>query len=152
MPWWAWLVVAGVLLGSEVAVQTEFWLAVIGAAALIMSALLFVGWELAPWAQGLGFALLAVGLEVFVRRRIHEMFVGPAPGLAPELIGERATAIADIEPGGVGPVELRGSTWRGRNVGESPLSAGSSARVEAVDGLQLDVRGGSRDIEARRGT
>ena len=39
MPWWAWMAVGVVILVIEVAVQTEFWLAVLGGAALLVGAI-----------------------------------------------------------------------------------------------------------------
>jgi membrane protein implicated in regulation of membrane protease activity len=45
-----------------------------------------------------------------------------------------------IEPGGRGKLELRGSTWDARNVGDTALSAGSRCLVQSVDGLTLHVR------------
>jgi membrane protein implicated in regulation of membrane protease activity len=78
---------------------------------------------------------------VFFRRQLHEKLVGHAPGLAPELEGEYGIALETIVPGAVGPVEMRGSTWRARNVGEVPLDARASVHVVGKRGILLEVRG-----------
>lgn len=144
MPWWAWMVIGGGLLATELVIQTDFWLVVLGAAALAMSGLVWLavwfGLDIPPWWQWLAFAALSVLAAVFVRRRLRETFAGAAPGVPPEFVGESATARESIEPGGIGAIELRGSTWQARNVGESPLRAGARVRVERVEGLLLDVR------------
>lgn len=140
MPWWGWLAVGAVLLASELAVQTDFWLAVLGVAALSVGALARFGIIETIWVQWAGFGVLSVFFAVFVRKRVHEKLVGTAPGIKAELIGEYGTVQTEIAPAGVGSVELRGSSWKARNVGDSPLAAGTRVRVEAVDGLQLDVR------------
>jgi membrane protein implicated in regulation of membrane protease activity len=140
MPWWAWLAVGAVILIIEVAVQTEFWLAVLGGAALMVGA---VGWvipEQPVWVQWAQLGVFSILLTVFVRRRLHEKFVGRAPGIAPDLIGESVIAQETIEPGGTGSVQHRGSVWQARNVGESAIATGHSARIERVDGVALDIR------------
>ena len=139
MPWWAWLVVGGALLAAEAAVQTEFWLAVLGFAAVVQ-ALLVLGELGGPiWVQWLTFASLSIFLAVFVRRKIVGKLVGAVPGIRPELLGETPTVTEEIAPDRVGSVELRGSVWRARNVGERTLTAGSSPRVVNVDGAVLEI-------------
>ncbi len=140
MPWWGWLAVGAVLLATEIAVQTDFWLAVLGVAALGVGALARFGLVETTWVQWAAFGVLSVFFAVFVRRKIHEKLVGSAPGIKAELIGEYGTVQAEIAPAGVGTIELRGSSWKARNVGDSPLAVGARVRVEAVDGFLLDVR------------
>ncbi|MGH0035073.1 MAG: NfeD family protein [Myxococcota bacterium] len=144
MPWWGWLAVGAALLAAEVAVQTEFWLAVLGAAALVVGMGLLVGLDAPVWGQWLAFAVLSIGLAVTVRRQVREKLAGRAPGLKPELIGEHGSCREAIEAGGVGSVEVRGSTWRARNLGSQALSEGDPIRVDSVDGLTLEVRGEAR--------
>ncbi|MDP3938637.1 MAG: NfeD family protein [Deltaproteobacteria bacterium] len=139
MPWWGWLVVGAVLLATETVIQTDFWLALLGVAAFAMAALVRFGLIETIWIQWAAFGVLAVFFSVFVRRRIHKL-VAPAPGLKAELIGEYGTVQTEIAPAGVGTIELRGSNWKARNVGDSPLAVGARVRVEAVDGFLLDVR------------
>ena len=141
MPWWGWLAVGTALLAAEVAVQTEFWLAVIGAAALGVGGLLLLGVPGPVWLQWLLFAVLSVLLAMTVRRQVSERFARLGKGIEPELIGEHGTSREDIAPGAVGSVEVRGSTWRARNVGGTALGEGDTISVQAVNGLTLDVKG-----------
>ena len=141
MPWWGWLALGCVLLGAEALVQTEFWLAVIGAAALAMGLGLSLGIEVPVWAQWAAFAVLAVAFNVGFRRRIYARLVGRAPGVGPALEGETGVAVERIEPGAVGQVELRGSSWRARNVGDAAVEARAAVRVEGRQGILLEVRG-----------
>ena len=141
MAWWAWLALAVALLAVELVVSTEFWLAMLGAAAFAVSLILLVGIEPPAWLQWLAFAVFSVLLAFTGRRRLREALAGRAPGIAPELIGERGTSREAIAPGALGSVELRGSTWRARNVGQGALRAGDPVRVERIEGLMLDVRG-----------
>lgn len=141
MPWWGWLVFGAALLGAEIAVGTDFWLATVGAAALVMGLALPLIDDPRTWIQWIAFAVLAVAFNALFRRRLHERLVGRPPGLDPELVGESGVALAAIAPGAQGSVELRGSTWQARNVGTEPLAARAPVRVTAVRGIVLEVEG-----------
>jgi membrane protein implicated in regulation of membrane protease activity len=141
MPWWGWLALGAALLGAEIAVQTEFWLVTIGAAAMVLGIGLTLIDDPRIWIQWIAFAVLAVAFNVLFRRQLHERLIGKPVGLEPELIGESGVALAAIAPGAQGPVELRGSTWQARNVGTESLAARAPVRVTAVRGILLEVRG-----------
>ena len=141
MPWWGWLALGAALLGAEIAVQTEFWLATIGAAAMVLGIALTLVEGPVAWLQWIAFAVLAVAFNLLFRRPLHERLVGRAPGLEPELVGESGVALAAIAPGAQGPVELRGTTWQARNVGSESLAERAPVRVTAVRGILLEVRG-----------
>jgi inner membrane protein len=141
VPWWAWLALGVALLVIELAVSTEFWLVMLGASALVVSAVLLVGIEPPAWLQWLTFAVLSALLAVSARPRLRDSLAQRAPGVEPQLVGERGTSREPIAPGALGSVELRGSTWRARNVGAQALRAGDPIRVERVEGLLLDVKG-----------
>jgi inner membrane protein len=141
MPWWGWLALGAVLLGAEIAVQTEFWLATIGAAAMVLGLGLTLIDDPRIWVQWIAFAMLAVAFNLLFRRQLHEKLIGQPPGLEPELIGESGVALAAIAPGEQGPVELRGSTWQARNVGTESVALRAPVRVTAVRGILLEVRG-----------
>jgi membrane protein implicated in regulation of membrane protease activity len=53
------------------------------------------------------------------------------------LIGETAVILEPVPNGGVGKVELRGTSWSARNVDGTALPAGRRCRVQRVDGLTL---------------
>ena len=137
MPWWGWMAFGAALLGAEIAIATDFWLATVGAAAMAMGLLLTVIDVPRAWIQWIVFAALAVLFNAAVRRRIRSK----PPGLEPELVGESGVALAAIAPGAEGSVELRGTTWQARNVGTEPLAARAPVRVTAVRGILLEVRG-----------
>ena len=137
MPWWGWLAFGAALLGAEIAVATDFWLATVGAAAMAIGLALTVIEAPRPWIQWILFAALAVLFNAVVRRRIRSK----PPGLEPELVGESGVALAPIAPGAEGSVELRGTTWKARNIGTEALAARAPVRVTAVRGILLEVRG-----------
>ena len=141
MPWWSWLALGAALLGAELAIATDFWLATVGAAALLLGLLLPLVEPPRAWVQWIEFAVLAVMFNALFRRRLHERLVGKPPGLAPELVGESGVAVAEIAPGAQGSVELRGSTWQARNVGSETLPARANVRVTGVRGIVLEVQG-----------
>jgi membrane-bound serine protease (ClpP class) len=67
------------------------------------------------------------------------------------MIGELGTAEVAVAPEGV--VVIRGARWRARTNRATPIAAGESARVVAVEGLVLEVEpeaGGARDYRERR--
>jgi membrane protein implicated in regulation of membrane protease activity len=142
MPWWGWLALGAALLGAEIVVSTDFWLATVGAAALVMGLVLpLISDDPRAWVQWIWFAALAVLITGLFRRRLHEKLVGRPPGLEPELVGESGVALAAIAPGAEGSVEVRGTNWQARNVGTEPLAARAPVRVTAVRGILLEVRG-----------
>jgi inner membrane protein len=62
------------------------------------------------------------------------------PRVDDTLAGEIGVASEALAPGAVGSVELRGTVWSARNVGEVALESGARVRVERVEGLTLQVR------------
>jgi len=140
MPWWGWISLGTVLLAAEMAVQTEFWLAVVGAAAALVGAALLVGLPMPVWLQWLAFSILSIAMAFSFRRYVANRLIPRGTGLDPELVGDHGTALSEISPGQIGKVELRGSNWRARNVGDTAIEEGDTVRVEAVAGLTLDVR------------
>ena len=58
MPWWGWVVVGAVLLGSELFVTADFYLVFLGIAALAVGLAALAGWPEVPWQQWALFAVL----------------------------------------------------------------------------------------------
>jgi len=139
MPWWGWIVVGALLLGSEVVITTEFYLAVFGAAALCVGLFGLLVVELPDWQQWLGFAALSVVLLVTIRRRFAAMMSESEGEVRDRVVGELAQVSESIAPGGLGRAELRGTSWPARNVGDRPIEPGSQARAISVDGLTLEI-------------
>jgi len=141
MPWWGWVTIGALLLVAEMTiVDLEFYLIFLGAAALLTGGLVAGGVPLPFWGQWLFFAAIAVASLVFFRRTLYAKLRPPPEGeVAEGVTGERAKALDPIEPGASGAVSLRGSNWAARNVGETPIAAGSQCRVRNRDGLTLEV-------------
>ncbi len=140
MPWWGWLALGVALLVAELSVSADFWLAVVGAAALVPAALGFLGFDLPIWSQWLSFGVFSVVLAVFARGPLSRRLMEGTKALPPELVGEEVRALEAIAPGAMGKVSLRGSTWNARNEGATAVAEGGVAHVAAVDGVQLSVR------------
>jgi membrane protein implicated in regulation of membrane protease activity len=140
MPWWGWIVVGAALLGAEMAVPADFYLAVLGVAALAMGLFGAIGLEGPVYFQWLLFAALAIAALVLARRRLADRFGAGRAAIVDDLVGEVAVATEPIAPGSTGRVELRGSAFRAHNDGDAALAAGDRARVERVEGLLLHLR------------
>ncbi len=99
---------------------------------------------------GIGGTALAfiVGMPSMVRTR----FATPTIGRE-WMVGAMATAVEAIDPEGI--VRLGDATWRARTNRATPIPAGASARVVAIDGITLEVepeQGAARDYRERRST
>ena len=80
------------------------------------------------------------GMTVAVRNRFSVPTVG-----RDSMIGELGEARTDLKPDGV--VTVRGAPWRARTHRATPVSAGGSIRVVAVDRLVLEVEPGDTPAE-----
>jgi len=141
MAWWGWIVVGTVLLGAELLVPTDFYLVFIGVSALLVGLGAFLAPGLPDWGEWALFGVLAIVLLVFFRRWLRDRFPGSRAQrrLDEALVGEIGVLQETLAPGAVGRLHLRGSPWSARNVGTTPLEAGSRARVQRVEGLTLHV-------------
>jgi membrane protein implicated in regulation of membrane protease activity len=141
MPWWGWVVVGVLLLGTELLVPADFWLVFIGVAAIAVGLVTGV-LPVSVTGQWALFGLFAAVSLVYFRRLVRTRFVErPADGRVDDaLVGEAGRALEALAPGAVGRVELRGSTWSARNAGEAAIAADARVRVERVEGLTLHVR------------
>jgi membrane protein implicated in regulation of membrane protease activity len=139
MPWWGWILVGAILLGSELFVTTEFYLVFLGTAAIAVGLFGLLAFEPAVWQQWLGFAALSIVCLVSFRRRMSALFGQNAAPVRDGVIGETGTARDAIAPGAMGHAELRGSVWTVHNVGSEALAAGDRVRAVEIDGLTLQV-------------
>lgn len=138
MPWWGWILFGVVLLGSELVVTTEFYLAFLGVAALLVG-LVTAAAGPGVAVQWLCFAVLSAMLVVLFRRRFWQQMDRRGSEGEDRIVGTTGTLNERIAVGAEGRAELRGSSWTVRNVGDAPLEAG--ARVVAIEreGLVLLV-------------
>ena len=140
MVWWQWIVLGVVLLGAEMMIDAEFYLIFLGVSAMAVG-LVDLFWADSPmWAEWFLFSVIAVVSLLLFRSRFYAKIRGKIPDRAEEMIGEIGTVEGDIEAGGTGRIQLRGTTWTARNVGEGALPRNARARVDAISGLTVDVR------------
>lgn len=139
MIWWHWLVLGLLLVAAEMATG-GFYVIFFGAAALMLGLLVLFDLGGPAWVQWLLFSLLSVGSLLGFRNRFRRvMRVGTPAADVDSLVGESAFPLDDIEPGGVGRAELRGTAWTARNAGPVPLRRGQRCVVAAVDHLTISI-------------
>jgi len=142
MPWWGWMVVGALLLASEMLVPSDFWLVLVGLAALAVGLVTLLAPDLPTAAQWALFAAFALATTWLFRGAVRRRFPSRGSGTRVDdtLVGDAGHALEPLAPGASGRVELRGSPWSARNAGAEPIAAGERVRVERVEGLTLVVR------------
>lgn len=139
MSWWLWVVFGLVLAAIELATPGGFFVVFFGVAAVVVGLLDVAGVVAEPWQQWLLFPIIAlISLRLF-RRPLLALLNTREPGPVDSLIGEVAIAETAIGAGEHGRAELRGTSWKARNVAGAMIAAGQRTRVTAVDGLTLDI-------------
>jgi membrane protein implicated in regulation of membrane protease activity len=140
LAWWHWFLLGLVLMAAELATPGGFYMIFFGIAAVLVGMMAGLGVGGPGWTQLLVFAGLSVGLLVVFRARLlARIQVDPQLPRVDSLVGEIGTASAELAPGAVGKVELRGSSWSARNVSDRVLAPGMRCRVVRVQGLMIDV-------------
>jgi membrane-bound serine protease (ClpP class) len=105
-----------------------------------------VGWI--PLAVGIGGTMLTfiTGMPSMVRTR----FATPTIGRE-WMIGQTGVAVNDVAPDGL--VTVADARWRARTNRATPVKAGDTVRVVAIDGVTLEVEpetGAARDYRERK--
>ena len=136
MIWWLWMLVGIGLLSLEMVAQGSLFFLFFGLSAFFVGGLTAMGiagpaWM--QWALFSGFSILDLALLRGPLKARLNLRGSSRP--VDSLVGEEAVLLEDIAPGGVGKVELRGSSWNAKC--RAPLAKGRRARVEAVEGLTL---------------
>jgi membrane protein implicated in regulation of membrane protease activity len=125
---------------GELVTPGGFYIVFFGVGALVVGLLARADLAGPAWMQLLLFSVVSVGLLLLFRARLLKWLqVDPQLPAVDTLVGEVATATGRLEPGSIGKVELRGSSWSARNVSSVVLGQGGRCRVLRVDGLMLDV-------------
>lgn len=140
MQWWIWLVAAVVLSVVELLTPGGFYFVFfgIGAGAAALAALAGVDSLL---AQTLIALAVSIGSLSLFRKPLLDRFQSSVPSAKVDsLVGESAIPDSTLQPGDFGHAELRGSSWKVRNISSLPISAGQRCIVEQVDGLTLYIR------------
>ena len=139
--WWFWVLLGLALLFLELVTPTGFYLLFFGVAAVLVGLLAAVGLDGPAWLQWLLFSLLSIGSLLLLRGRLQERMRRVAPAQADnDLVGRTAQALENIAVDGYGQVELRGTSWRAKNVGSEPIAQAESCQVDRVEGVVLWVR------------
>jgi len=138
--WWHWLILGLLLVVAEIVGSGSFYLIFFGIGALLVGVLAKLELAGPVWLQILLFSLFSITALALFRGRLLRTFQKepPKPRVDP-LIGEVATAVDDLQPGSVGRVELRGTSWSARNSTSHTLPSGARCRVVRVEGLMLHI-------------
>lgn len=139
MPWWLWFVFAIALFVVEILTPGTFVFVFFGIGALL--AMLIASARVTPaWLEWAIFALTGPLLFVALRHKLKQWVKPHAHARSlNSSVGEHGIAKQTIAVGESGTVELRGSVWQGRNVGEKPIAAGDRCKVRHERGIELDV-------------
>lgn len=140
MPWWGWMIIGALLLGSELlGVDAAFYLVFIGIAAMITGLIELSGAGLEPWMQWIVFSIISVVLMVFFRKKLYAQLRGNGVGYETGPAGEIVTVEQALEPGQSGRMSYRGTDWTIVNDGDQAIAAGQRVRISRVDGLKLNL-------------
>jgi membrane protein implicated in regulation of membrane protease activity len=138
--WWHWLVLGLVLAAAEMASAGGFYIIFFGIGAMAVGILSAAGLAGPVWMQTFLFSAISIGsLALFRSRLLKMMQPDPQAPTVDALVGEVAIATEDVGAGGIGKVELRGSSWSARNDAAVVVTRGTRCRVTSVDGLMLHV-------------
>ena len=141
MTWWYWLVLGLALIALEMAGSGGFYIIFFGVASVVVSLLAATGLAAQAWVQWLLFPALSVAsLLLFRNPLMRKLNLGGGAADIDTLEGETGTALEDMNAGGNGRVELRGTTWSARNMGTTPLPRGHRCVVVRTERLTLLVK------------
>ncbi len=139
MTWWAWMILGAVLLGAELAIDTQFFLIFLGVSAALVGLGVLAGIAMPEWAQWLAFAALSLISMFTFRKSLYDRIRGDVPGYREGADGDYVVVSEDLEPGEHGRASLRGSNWTIVNDGSNRISGGARTRVARSEGLTLYV-------------
>ena len=113
-----------------------------GAGAIItalVSAVLGLGLQIELYFFCFSSVTFLLIFHLFLRGRYKKKsVVGGVDGL----LGSEITAAREVAGGESTSMEIGGSPWRVKNVGNTTIRKGSSFRVINIDGVTLEIRGG----------
>ena len=140
MPWWGWMIVGALLLGSELLiVDAGFYLVFIGIAAAITGLVELAGLGLEPWVQWILFSVIALVLMVFFRKKLYAKLRGSGIGYETGPTGEIVTVEQPLQPGETGRLAYRGTEWTVVNTSDQAFEQGQHVQISSVDGLTLKL-------------
>lgn len=133
-----WFIAALVLAGLELMVG-EFTLLMLGGGALAAAGVSLIGAPL--WGAVLAFALVSIGLMVFLRPTLKRHFHKPMTldTSTKALVGNQAEVLEPVS-GDAGQVRLDGSIWSARSMDPShSFAVGERVTVISIDGTTAVV-------------
>ena len=140
MEWWIWLVAAVTLVVVEMLTPGGFYFLFFGVGALSAAVAALMGIDNLV-IQAVVALAVSIACLMFFRKPLLARFQPAMPKTKVDsLVGETATLGSPLHPGEFGQAELRGATWKVRNVSSISIEAGQRCIVEQVDGLTLNVR------------
>ena len=145
MFWWHWSILGLSLVGIEILTLGglgNFYFLFFGVAALMVSALTWIGLIEADWVQWFFFVVFGI-ISLFALKKPLQGsgFLSGKNGIPVDsMVGELATVLENLEGQRIGKVELHGSSWTARNAGTSTIEKGSQAKVIRVEGLTLWIQ------------
>ena len=141
MIWWKWFVIGTLLLAVELfAIDAQFFLIFIGAAAIVVGLVGMLGINLPIWLQWVLFAALSIAAVATMRKQIYAKLRSRPLASVDTDVNKRVRIPEELAPGMSTRIEYRGTAWTALNVGKHPITAGAEVRIESVDGLTLHVR------------
>ena len=141
MQWWTWFVLGTLLLAVELfAIDAQFFLIFIGAAAIVVGLIGMLGINLPVWLQWVLFAALAIAAVATMRKQIYAKLRSRPMASVDTDVNKRVRIPEELAPGKSTRVDYRGTAWTALNVGKHAIPAGEEVRIESVDGLTLHVR------------
>jgi inner membrane protein len=134
-----WVAGGLVLAAVELATPGGFFIIFFGLGAVTVGVLTRFDVTTTWWTQWLLFTVLSVIYLLLFRNRLLARFQNPPASTVDSFVGALAIAKDAVQPGAVGRVEVRGSSWSARNTSALTLEVGQRCRIVSVDGLLLAV-------------
>ncbi len=140
MPWWGWMILGALLLGSELMiVDAGFYLVFIGVAAALVGLVELAGIGLEPWLQWVLFSFIALMMMVVFRKKLYAKLRGSGIGYEIGPAGEVVTVEQELQPGENGRLAYRGTEWTVVNVSDEAFVQGQHVQISGVEGLTLKL-------------
>jgi membrane protein implicated in regulation of membrane protease activity len=139
MLWWIWVLIGFAILALELTAATLH-VGFFAVGAFFVAIMVALGVEMPLWAELVIFTAVSLIAFFFLRPVLVRKLKLDQKKVVDSLVGEQALALEDIDVGGNGRAEMRGTTWSARNIGETALIRGQRCTVAAVDGLVIHLR------------
>ena len=128
MPWWGWMILGALLLGSELLiVDAGFYLVFIGVAAALTGLVELAGADLEPWLQWVVFSVTALVMMILFRKKMYAMLRPSGVDYKSGPSGEIVTVEQTLQPGDKGRLAFRGTEWSVVNCSDQVATVRASA-------------------------